>query len=249
MKVTYIHHSSFCVEIEDCVFLFDYFEGDIPQFDDSKKIFVLSSHMHQDHFDFKIFELSKQYSHVNYILSKDIKDKYNRKYMEKRGVSNEALDSITFIKENESLTLTEDKEGLLGDLKVETLNSTDEGVAFILSYQGKTMYHAGDLHWWTWIGETNEDYEEMKECYSNEIKKIEGRHFDAAMVVLDPRLKDRFWWGFDLFMKATDTTAVFPMHFWKDYSVIKGIKELPCSEGYRDSIMELEYENQEFAID
>jgi L-ascorbate metabolism protein UlaG (beta-lactamase superfamily) len=83
MKVTYIHHSSFCVEIEDCVFLFDYFEGDIPQFDDSKKIFVLSSHMHQDHFDFKIFELGKQYSHVNYILSKDIKDKYNRKYMEK----------------------------------------------------------------------------------------------------------------------------------------------------------------------
>ena len=31
-KVTYIHHSSFCIEQGNKVFLFDYFLGDLPEF-------------------------------------------------------------------------------------------------------------------------------------------------------------------------------------------------------------------------
>ena len=31
MKITYIHHSSFLVETEENYFLFDYFEGKLPQ--------------------------------------------------------------------------------------------------------------------------------------------------------------------------------------------------------------------------
>ena len=31
MKITYIHHSSFLVEMEQIALLFDYFEGEIPE--------------------------------------------------------------------------------------------------------------------------------------------------------------------------------------------------------------------------
>ena len=55
MKITYIHHSSFCVELENSILLFDYFKGELPEFNKDKKLYVFASHFHQDHFDKCIF--------------------------------------------------------------------------------------------------------------------------------------------------------------------------------------------------
>jgi len=92
MDITYIEHSSFAVETEKKILLFDYYKGEMPQFDNAKDIFVFASHVHEDHFSFKIFDLAKKYDKVTYILSKDIRKKYNKKYFEKQGVSGELFD-------------------------------------------------------------------------------------------------------------------------------------------------------------
>ena len=42
MKVTFIEHSGFMVEMEQNVLLFDYYQGEIPSFDGSKTLYVLS---------------------------------------------------------------------------------------------------------------------------------------------------------------------------------------------------------------
>ena len=73
MKITYIHHSSFSVELDNSILLFDYFKGKLPDFDKSKKLYVFSSHSHHDHFSNSIFKLEKIYKDVTYILSDDIK--------------------------------------------------------------------------------------------------------------------------------------------------------------------------------
>ena len=36
------------------------------------------------------------------------------------------------------------------DLRIHTLKSTDEGVAFLVRVKEKTFFHAGDLNWWYW---------------------------------------------------------------------------------------------------
>lgn len=72
--------------------------------------------------------------------------------------------------------------------------------------------------------------------FEEEINKIKNRHFDAAFVVLDPRQGEEFYLGFDYFMKNTNTDKVFPMHFWGDSSVIERLKEMKCSEDYRNKI-------------
>ena len=36
MKITYIHHSSFSVELDNTILLFDYFKGNLPSFDKNK---------------------------------------------------------------------------------------------------------------------------------------------------------------------------------------------------------------------
>ena len=49
MKITYIGHSGFFVEMEDACFLFDYYKGTIPETDGNKKMYVFVSHRHHEH--------------------------------------------------------------------------------------------------------------------------------------------------------------------------------------------------------
>ena len=55
IKITYLEHSGFAVECDDYVLIFDYYKGNLPQFDKDKKICVFASHVHYDHFKKKIF--------------------------------------------------------------------------------------------------------------------------------------------------------------------------------------------------
>ena len=87
MEITYIEHSGVAVETDKKILVFDYYKGQMPEFDNNKSIFVFASHVHEDHFNFEIFNLAEKYKDITYILSNDIKRKYNKKYFEKRGVS------------------------------------------------------------------------------------------------------------------------------------------------------------------
>lgn len=246
MKITFIHHSSFCVEMEDKVFIFDYFPGEkipefsfqgvLPKFSPEQSIYVFASHQHQDHFDLDIFSLSEQYPKVQYILAKGIRLGDN--YLLRNGIDPKRKEQIHFLKANASLNL----DGIL----VETLMSTDEGVAFVVSYNGKTVYHAGDLHWWHWDGEAEELNRYQEKTYQRQIQKLEGRHIDVAFVVIDQRLETARFWGIDYFMNHVDAAHVIPMHLWQDYGVVAQYKSLPAAEPFRERIVDVERENQVF---
>ena len=80
MKVIFVHHSWFVVEMEDVVLIFDYFEGNrvtgytftgvLPVFDKDKSIYFFASHKHQDHFDMNILKLADDYEDFHFIYSK-----------------------------------------------------------------------------------------------------------------------------------------------------------------------------------
>ena len=70
MKVTFIYHSSYFVELDHCCLLFDYYQGDIPQV--GKPLYVFASHSHPDHFSPAIFQLAGEEREVHYLLSDDI---------------------------------------------------------------------------------------------------------------------------------------------------------------------------------
>ena len=50
MKVTFLCHSCFLVELETCSLLFDWYTGPIPEIDRSKPLYVFASHHHGDHY-------------------------------------------------------------------------------------------------------------------------------------------------------------------------------------------------------
>ncbi|MCI8505410.1 MAG: MBL fold metallo-hydrolase [Lachnospiraceae bacterium] len=230
MEITYIHHSSFLVEFDRTAFLFDYFEGELPVIPKEKELMVFASHKHHDHFDRSVFRLAEEYPAVQFILSKDIR--MSEPYRKRMGISDKAAARITYLGKNQRAEFTAGGRPLV----VETLASTDEGVAFLLDYEGKSLYHAGDLNWWTWIGETEAEYKDMTGRFKAEMEKLAGRHFDAAFVPLDPRQEERYFWGLDYFMRITDTDWVFPMHFWGDFSVIDRLLADEVSGPYREKI-------------
>lgn len=42
MKITYINHSGFLVETENCYYVFDYYKGELPRLDKSKEVVVFA---------------------------------------------------------------------------------------------------------------------------------------------------------------------------------------------------------------
>ena len=226
MTVTYLYHSGFVVEFDDIVLVFDYYKGELPETVRGKKLYVFSSHYHKDHFQYKVFDWALEYD-ATYVLSKDIRTKGP----EGRTVK---------VKRRQNLSVDE--------LQIQTLRSTDEGVAFLVRVKGITLYHAGDLNWWHWEEEGPEYNEKMKRDYQAEIGTIEGEHIDLAFVPLDPRLEEAYGWGIDYFMRHTETIRLFPMHLWGGYKTIPRFIADPLSEDYRDRIVKIERRQQSFEM-
>lgn len=205
MKITYIGHSGFLVELEKIVLLFDYFQGEIPEIPDKKKWFVFASHRHQDHFQPKIFQLAEKYPHLQYIFSSNIQ----------KGRVPKAQQAQTV-----RLKAGEHWEDAEKDLAVETLKSTDEGAAFLVQAEGHLLYHAGDLNDWYWDSEPDEWNQKMSRNYRKFLEPLRGKMLDAAFVVLDPRQGPHYQLGMDNFLELADAKKIYPMHCWENYSVI-----------------------------
>lgn len=236
MKLIYVHHSSFLLETEKLLMLFDYTEGSLPELAPDKKLLVFASHWHGDHFSPAIFPLAARHGNIQWILSDDIT---------KNQVPEDCLDRTCFIAPHQKLEFPE------LDVVIHTYKSTDEGVAFLIRHQGQTIYHAGDLHDWRWPGEDKAWNNNMTTNYLRELDRIHADGFlpDVAMVVLDGRLEDWFYFGMAEFMERVGANQVFPMHFWGDFSIIRRFKQLPCADGFRDRIADIQRDGQCFELE
>ena len=236
MKVTYLNHSGFLLEWESCYWIFDYYKGEIPKLDPAKEIFVFVSHSHGDHFNPMVFALATAYPKVTYVFSNEVKQacrkfaktsggiRLSQKQMRK--ICGEIvmedkhylvpIPEIQFLRSRTHMELR-DQHG--NPLSIYGLQSTDCGCAFLIEYQGKTVYHAGDLHWWYWSGEAEAFNKKMTADFKKEMEYLAGREIDLAFNPLDPRQGPDYALGMNYFLKQAKVKHVFPMHCWNDYSV------------------------------
>lgn len=231
MTITYIDHSCFLVELKQHYLLFDYAQGEIPKLDSEKVLLVFASHRHGDHFSHMIFDLAKDYPTVQYIISDDIWQ--NR-------VPDELYGKTVFVGPGE-------EEEVAGAL-IRTYRSTDEGVAFVVTVEGETLYHAGDLNHWHWNGEPEEWNRKMGENYIKELEKMAEERIRVAFLPLDTRLEENFRLGADEFMNMVGAEVVFPMHFWGDYSAAARLKAGAEADSYRDKVREIQKSGQQFTV-
>lgn len=261
MKITFLGHSGFLVELEREYLLFDYFQGSIPQLAAEKPLYVFASHKHQDHFNPAIFKLAEKYPKVQYILSYDIKLKpWNLK---KWGIGPETQEQAANIQDtkikntkikdikiknitDQILSVRADTVYQAGDLEITTLKSTDEGVAFLVKAEGRTIYHAGDLNWWYWEEESKQWNNNMTADFKRQMNKLTGMSIDFAFLPLDPRQEQHYCLGFDYMLKTASVRNAFPMHMWGDFSVIKRWIQEGRMKKYDTNVIQIERDGQEW---
>ena len=232
-SVTYLGHSGFLLELDKEYFLFDFHTGLIPALNPEKELYVFVSHAHQDHYNRDVWALRKSYAPVNYIVSKDVPLSASQR--QRIGLSEADNKRIFRVKENEVIKPSE-------NITVETLLSTDEGVAFIVSCDEQTFFHAGDLNLWTWPGDGEAANRDRLRRFMMEMEKIKGRIFDIAFFPLDPRQEEDCGNGLRIFQQMTKTAKLFPMHMWGKFAMIRSYMDKYPDEC--SNIVMLEYDGQ-----
>lgn len=202
VQITYLDNSGFALKTEQHFLIFDYYNnsptngmrglaGGVidPKEIAQENVVVFASHAHMDHYNPVILEWEKKIQNIRYVFSHDIQMHLN------------------------ALMAAPNSEYDLGDVKIKTLRSTDEGVAFLIEMDGLKIYHAGDLNWWHWEGEDPDWNAEMAQNYKNEIDKIKDEKIDIAFIPVDPRLEESMLWGIEYFKKQVETRLTIPMHY------------------------------------
>jgi L-ascorbate metabolism protein UlaG (beta-lactamase superfamily) len=171
------------------------------------KVYVFSSHAHGDHFNPEIFSWRTVNANITYILSGDIP----RSRVPK-------TDGVIFLREGEKYD-----DGLVS---VTAYGSTDCGVSFLVSFGGKTIFHAGDLNNWHWNEEVApEEADGYSKHYLEKLEDIyrDNKSIDIVMFPADPRLGGDYLLGASQFTEKIKTGVFAPMHFGDNYEKVSGL--------------------------
>ena len=217
LEMFYFFHSGFGIKTEREILIFDYYR-EAKNADGSKnhlakklieergkrKCYVFTSHSHPDHYSPIIYEWQKEDPEIEYVLSEDVFG--------------------TEKAQNRTIVSSGDKKKI-GQLEIEVFGSTDAGVSFLVKTGQFNIFHAGDLNWWHWNGETAAYNEAMARDYKREIDLLASSTLDLAFVPVDLRLEDKYHWGIKYLFEKAAVNKVVPMHFWQDYSIYEKLKK------------------------
>lgn len=218
MKITYIGHSGFSVELDNVILIFDYFKdgGNVIEklLSTNKKIIVFSSHFHEDHFQRPILDWKSKHESISYILSYDIVKRIRDLNIDSSSVVLRPGNSIS----------------LDCGVEVYAFGSTDSGCSYLVKYNGRTIFHAGDLNNWCWKEESTP--QEIKKANSDFIKIVKEidvfcHNIDVVMFPVDARMGKDYFIGAKQFVHELSVRYFLPMHFWQfrkeacDFSLYK----------------------------
>jgi len=210
-KITFLAHSGFAVETASALFLFDYcpslakepvFTSDWLQ--TPKNVYVFVSHSHGDHFDPAILKWAKLNPAITYVFSSDIN-------VDRKAVRCQVLSAY--------------ERWADATIAVEAFGSTDEGLSFLVQVDGLSIFHAGDLNWWRWKGESPAEQEHAEKIFKAEIEKMSGRRVDIAFFPVDRRLEEYYCLGAEYFAAQLHPQLLIPMHFGLDFAATRGFAE------------------------
>ena len=215
MRAVFLDHSGFLVEMDSAALLFDWWKGELPAITPGVPLYVFASHAHPDHFDPRIFALDDGSRDVRFVFGHGIR--LSARNLGRWGISPETAEKSYILKGGQSCALPR--------VQVEALPSTDEGVAFLVSVDGRVLFHAGDLNWWHWEGEDKAWNRNMEVNFKRYAEPLRGRRIDLALLPLDPRLGEAGFWGPEYFLNLADIRVFLPMHQWGDYDFTRKFLE------------------------
>jgi len=218
MKITYLIHSSFALEIEDKVFLFDYpseryiserLKETISKIVKDSDLYVFISHSHPDHYNPKIFELYDIAKKAVFVLSDDI----NLKSEDRKG---------------KIKVVEPDKKYQVDGISINTFKSNDEGVAFLIEISDTKIYYGGDLAKWDWPEFSEEERMSKVNVFDDVLDELKDLDIDIAFSNMDERLES--WAGPVDFIKTVRPDLFIPIHTFGNEEWIDDLLEVDLPE-------------------
>ena len=241
MKVTYLEHSGFVIEDGKRAYVFDYWKDPAGVIDtlvaQGYELHVFVSHIHHDHYMKSIFKylpyIHSVWYHEDVPALRDACQQaqeivsFNKTDEASNVIVNRIKEGCLNIGQNmtaEDLTeeLVQQVFSLhsmkVGDtvesdkLTVTMFGSTDAGGSFLVDTGTHRIFHAGDLNWWHWSGDTPENIAEAKQLKEKEFAPLTGLSVDVMMFPVDARLEVAREWGALEVLGMMNTKLFIPMH-------------------------------------
>ena len=211
-NITHLFHSGYAVETMEHFLIFDYYQpvpaknpsiatgiitGDYLK--NKKNVLVFVSHNHSDHFDPIILDWATKNPNITYILSSDVQANTNDKTCH---------------------MLSAYEEIKINGVTIKTFGSTDQGISFLLEVDSLRIFHARDLNWWHWSGESLTEQAAAKVAFIAEIEKLAATspNIDIAFFPIDRRMEEFYSIGAEYFAAKLQPKLLIPMHFGKDFA-------------------------------
>lgn len=214
VNIYYLYNSGFSIELGEDAVIVDYYKGGLGtpwrtplarNPGEYRGVYVLSSHVHGDHYNAGIFDWRSERADIHYVLSEDIKHAAaNPARIKKRGHR-----VPVFLRDGDSARVA--------DLDIRAYGSTDAGISFhIVSDDGTSLFHAGDFNYWHWRDEsTDAEVSEADAAFTGTLEKIRRGidRLDIAFFPVDPRMGCDYYRGAVRFCEAMKPALFIPMHF------------------------------------
>ncbi len=249
---TYLGQSGFFIETADATLLFDWGrtmdvsgkpmadEAKLPAIRPDKPLYIFVSHIHADHFRSDNFNLlvkypiSEMYFGYDQSLS-DVNEQLER-------LPEAVADKMSFFDGEQKLIV--DEYG--NNLTINSLRSTDFGVAYLVDIDGLKLFHAGDLFLmqtmrkelfysvppqmflseWGRMFKSYDDYlDYCKKEFYEYTQPLKGVHIDYAMLPLDPRFDGIALGTVERYLEIADIKLWSPMHLWGKYDFVEGFAQ------------------------
>jgi L-ascorbate metabolism protein UlaG (beta-lactamase superfamily) len=195
-EIGFLHHSGFYVELPSCLLVFDYYIDPEHILDkkletNHKPLYFFASHVHEDHFNAQIARYETRAD--GYFLHADCH-----------------LD-VVLSRKVHSMEVGDSAE--TPQFSVHMSGSTDAGGSFLISLPDFSIFHAGDLNWWHWTGESDGENREARRMFLKELKNIGEREVDLLFFPVDARQGPAREWGVREFMEHVHVRELLvPMH-------------------------------------
>ncbi len=220
-KVVYCGHSGWAIQTEKHVLIFDYWSrnkadqpemanGSInPQEIKDKDVIVFVSHDHSDHFDSVIYGWKNVVKNITYVYGFKPEDSWTNKETGYHGPE------YVYIDDNQTKQI--------GKIVITTLKSNDSGQGFLVTADGITIYHPGDLAWFS---------AEDEQAFKKEVDFIAGKTQPIDLAFLPVTGCPSRWQrefvveGFFYSIDKLNPSQVFPMHTFQREYMMKEFAEM-----------------------
>lgn len=214
MTVYYLHHSGFIIDTGKRAYVFDAYQDPAKRIQQmaeaGRELWFFVSHVHGDHY---VPSLILPFANENttYIVHEDVPLQRDLGATKARVV-----------------TMAVDEDCTVDDVPIHMYGSTDAGGSFHVIIDGRSIFHSGDLNWWHWTGESEEERAYAKEVAWRELGKLDGLALDLAMFPVDNRQGPAMEWGVIEFLRRVNRCDVLiPMHLngpqWEPSLYVKAL--------------------------